>query len=82
MQSFVRRFLSEVDVDTVVTQSAYQAFSKLAGGAKDLLLLRGLLVHGILFLCLQKRWNGQYGLNSKRNSVAVPFPLPHMPEVT
>jgi len=42
--------------------------------ARDvLLLIRGLLFHRILVLCLSKRWNVQYGLHLTRAPVAVPY---------
>ncbi|KAH8698926.1 hypothetical protein BGW36DRAFT_406791 [Talaromyces proteolyticus] len=40
---------------------------------KSVHLLRGLFVHGILLLCLKKRWNVQYGLHPNRDPMAVPF---------
>ncbi|TGJ78854.1 hypothetical protein E0Z10_g9910 [Xylaria hypoxylon] len=43
----------------------------LAGNA--LLLVRGLLLHRIIVLCLGKRWNVQYGLHPDRNPIAVPY---------
>jgi hypothetical protein len=36
-------------------------------------LVRGLIVHRILLLCLSRRWNVQYGLHPARDPVAVPF---------
>jgi len=36
-------------------------------------LVRGLIVHRILLLCLSRRWNVQYGLHPTRDPVAVPF---------
>jgi len=38
-----------------------------------LLLLRGLLVHRILLMGLGKRWNVQYGVDPRRDPIAVPF---------
>ncbi|KAI1287738.1 hypothetical protein F5Y03DRAFT_401935 [Xylaria venustula] len=38
-----------------------------------LLLVRGLLMHKIIILCLNKRWNVQYGLPPNRDPIAVPF---------
>ncbi|CAF9942696.1 MAG: hypothetical protein ALECFALPRED_009917 [Alectoria fallacina] len=53
---------------------------KIAGVFKDnsdarqrLLLLRGLLIHKILLLGLGKRWNVQYGIDTRRDPIAVPF---------
>jgi len=40
---------------------------------KDMLLLRGLLVHRILLLALNKRWNVQYGLDLTRCLMTVPY---------
>ncbi|PVH96294.1 hypothetical protein DM02DRAFT_687922 [Periconia macrospinosa] len=36
-------------------------------------LLRGLIVHRILLLALKKRWNVQYGVDPRRDPIAVPF---------
>ncbi|KAI0414956.1 hypothetical protein F5X98DRAFT_389453 [Xylaria grammica] len=38
-----------------------------------LLLVRGLLLHRLLVLCLNKRWNVQYGLHPDRDPIAVPY---------
>ncbi|KAI0854775.1 hypothetical protein F4860DRAFT_84991 [Xylaria cubensis] len=38
-----------------------------------LLLVRGLLFHRIIVLCLGKRWNVQYGLHPNRDPIAVPY---------
>ena len=38
-----------------------------------LLLLRGLLIHKILLLGLNKRWNVQYGTDVRRDPIAVPY---------
>ncbi|KAI1425632.1 hypothetical protein F5Y12DRAFT_795814 [Xylaria sp. FL1777] len=43
----------------------------IAGNA--LLLVRGLLLHKIIILCLNKRWNVQYGLHPDRDPIAVPY---------
>jgi hypothetical protein len=40
---------------------------------KKVLLLRGLLVHRILLLALNKRFYVQYGLSADRDPIAVPF---------
>ncbi|PHH81296.1 hypothetical protein CDD82_1095 [Ophiocordyceps australis] len=46
---------------------------------KGLLLARGLLLQGILFLCLRKRWNVQYGLHADRDPIAVPYEAKGVP---
>ena len=48
-------------------------FDDKAAVKQDILLLRGLLVHRILLLALNKRWNVQYGLHRERDPIAVPF---------
>ena len=40
---------------------------------KILFLVRGLISHRIIILCLKKRWNVQYGLHPDRPPLAVPF---------
>jgi hypothetical protein len=40
---------------------------------KTIHLLRGLVVHRILLLTLKKRWNVQYGVDPRRDPIAVPF---------
>lgn len=60
-----------------VTRSDIEYVSKLLPDQpqvrKNVHLLRGLLAHGILVLCLKKRWNIQYGLHPDRDPMAVPF---------
>ncbi|KAK7464063.1 hypothetical protein VKT23_006223 [Stygiomarasmius scandens] len=47
---------------------------------KGLLLLRGLIAHGILAYCLQKkRWRVDYGLDIKRTLLAVPYRAKDVP---
>ncbi|PYI29021.1 hypothetical protein BP00DRAFT_480116, partial [Aspergillus indologenus CBS 114.80] len=69
----VRMFLSDPAVDDSVTESLQQIFEDTPQALKRLYLLRGLLVHQILLLCLKKRWNVQYGLHPGRDPMAVPF---------
>ncbi|KAI1170580.1 hypothetical protein F4777DRAFT_594856 [Nemania sp. FL0916] len=38
-----------------------------------ILLVRGLLLHKIIILCLSKRWNIQYGLHPNRSPISVPY---------
>ena len=38
-----------------------------------ILLLRGLFIHRILLMGLTKRWNVQYGIDPRRDPIAVPF---------
>ncbi|PWY88227.1 hypothetical protein BO70DRAFT_331486 [Aspergillus heteromorphus CBS 117.55] len=72
-RDWIRRYLSEAKLPEEVASSACQAFPSQSPALHILRILRGLLVHGILVLCLKKRWNVQYGLHPGRDPVAVPF---------
>lgn len=68
----VKEFIRNGNVQDSVCQAVQQAFHGDPIALKNLYLLRGLIVHNILLLCLKKRWNVQYGLHS-RSPIAVPF---------
>ncbi|PYH95065.1 hypothetical protein BO71DRAFT_474570 [Aspergillus ellipticus CBS 707.79] len=69
----VRSYLLEFNIPEGTAESAYTVFPDQSPARQTLCILRGLLVHGILFLCLKKRWNVQYGLHPGRDTIAVPF---------
>ncbi|KAI1493235.1 hypothetical protein F5X96DRAFT_622924 [Biscogniauxia mediterranea] len=69
----VRRALSTQKFDDGLFKQAAAAFSNPKAASKMLLVVRGLLMDGILTLCLDKRWNVQYGLHPHRDPIAVPF---------
>ncbi|EEP82369.1 conserved hypothetical protein [Uncinocarpus reesii 1704] len=69
----IRRFISQEVVDHLDTERVSTLFLDLPKARKTLYILRGLLAHGILILCLKKRWNVQYGLHPGRDPIAVPF---------
>ncbi|KAE8402926.1 hypothetical protein BDV37DRAFT_294915 [Aspergillus pseudonomiae] len=69
----VRRFISQETVDSSVSKRVAALCPDTPQAHKNLYLLRGLLAHGILLLCLKKRWNVQYGLHPDRAPMAVPF---------
>ncbi|KAI9765661.1 MAG: hypothetical protein M1840_007218 [Geoglossum simile] len=69
----IRLFISEEKVDPEVVKWVARMFSDKPTATKNLFLLRGLLVHRILLLCLKKRWNVHYGLHPNRDPIAVPF---------
>ena len=47
---------------------------------KLFLILRGLLSYDILFLCLNKRWRIDYGVNNNLNrKIAVPYRAKDIP---
>jgi Protein of unknown function (DUF3638)/Protein of unknown function (DUF3645) len=73
-QQAIREFISQEDVEQSTAEMVIRLFANAAPLIrKNVYLLRGLFVHGILLLCLKKRWNVQYGLHPKRDPVAVPF---------
>ncbi|KAF7169283.1 hypothetical protein CNMCM5623_002079 [Aspergillus felis] len=69
----LRIFISQETVETSVSKHVSNMFPDKPHLRKIIYLLRGLLVHGILLLCLKKRWNVQYGLHPTRDPMAVPF---------
>lgn len=69
----IRAFISHESVEKPIINTISRLFPDTPHARKNVCLLRGLLVHGILLLCLKKRWNVQYGLHPRRDPVAVPF---------
>ncbi|KAL5336549.1 hypothetical protein BJX70DRAFT_400495 [Aspergillus crustosus] len=69
----IRIFITQGNVDKSVSTRVAKLFPDTPKARKIVYLLRGLLVHGILILCLKKRWNVQYGLHRYRDPIAVPF---------
>ena len=69
----LKRALSDPVVEDFQINKAKRAFVDRNSAADKILLLRGLIHSGILFLCLKKRWNVQYGLHPDRIPIAVPF---------
>ncbi|KAL4784729.1 hypothetical protein BJX76DRAFT_356715 [Aspergillus varians] len=69
----IRALISQDMVEPHVINTVSESYPDAPNTRKMVYLLRGLLVHGILLLCLKKRWNVQYGLHPARDPVAVPF---------
>ncbi|PQE25690.1 p-loop containing nucleoside triphosphate hydrolase protein [Rutstroemia sp. NJR-2017a BBW] len=69
----VRDFLSETKVKKDLAKRIRDIFPDQPALKKNLFLLRGLLVHRILLLCLKKRWQVQYGIHPLRFPLAVPY---------
>ena len=73
LRTAVLRFIKEQGVDSptyLTVEKVYRDTSLWKG----LLLLRGLLAHGILVHVLsQRRWRVDYGLDLKRSLLAVPY---------
>lgn len=69
----IRNFISREAIAHSDAEYISQLLPDLPKVRKNLYLLRGLLVHGILLLCLRKRWNIEFGLHPERDPMAVPF---------
>lgn len=69
----IRDFITKPKVTTSVSKAVKCIFSDKPAMTKNLLNVRGLLVHRILLLALKKRWHVQYGLHPERDPIAVPF---------
>jgi hypothetical protein len=69
----IKRVLIEKDIEHGLIEEVSQYFVDKHSAGNNILLVRGLILHRILLLCLKKRWNVQYGLHPKRDPVAVPF---------
>ncbi|EGR48358.1 uncharacterized protein TRIREDRAFT_62633 [Trichoderma reesei QM6a] len=78
-QIAIKRVLTEERCDNDLLDKASQAFTQPNNARTKLLVIRGLIVHKILILCLGKRWNVQYGLHPNRPPVAVPFAAKGVP---
>lgn len=69
----IRAFISLESLKKPILEIVGRLFPDTPHFRKNVYLLRGLIVHGILLTCLKKRWNVQYGLHPHRDPVAVPF---------
>ncbi|KAH9983718.1 hypothetical protein F4779DRAFT_624519, partial [Xylariaceae sp. FL0662B] len=78
-RSMIRRALSEPSFDAEVFAQAASAFDDSQAVSKMLLTVRGVLTNRLLIICLNKRWNVQYGLHPGRHPVSVPFDAKGMP---
>ncbi|KAI1458353.1 hypothetical protein F4805DRAFT_456984 [Annulohypoxylon moriforme] len=72
-QTSIRRALSGQRPTERILAEASSAFSDPQTASEILLVVRGLVVNKILFFCLSRRWNVQYGLHPGRDPIAVPF---------
>lgn len=69
----VRRYLSLARLSREEALSTENLFTGDPIAQDNLLLLRGLFTHRVLILCLNKRYNVQYGLHPLRDPIAVPY---------
>ncbi|KAM3068070.1 hypothetical protein ACMFMF_009436 [Clarireedia jacksonii] len=75
----IRRVLLDENLDYGLMEQVSQYFVDKTSATNNILLIRGLLLHKLLLLCLKKRWNVQYGLHPKRDPIAVPFEAKGVP---
>ena len=69
----VNSFLREAQFPKAIALKIAGLFKGEQDARQRLLLLRGLFVHKILLLGLSKRWNVQYGIDTRRDPIAVPY---------
>lgn len=69
----VNSFLREAQFPKATALKIASVFKDNTDARQRLLLLRGLFVHKILLLGLSKRWNVQYGIDYRRDPIAVPY---------
>ena len=73
LQTAVCRFIMEKSIDNQTYDTVQDCYRKSALW-DGLLLVRGLLAHGILeYVLRQRRWRVDYGLDPKRSLLAVPY---------
>ncbi|KAF2838260.1 hypothetical protein M501DRAFT_1017279 [Patellaria atrata CBS 101060] len=69
----IKQFISQERVSQDIVDGIRGLYPEKPELRKIIYLLRGLFVHRILLLCLKKRWNVQYGIDPKRDPIAVPY---------
>ncbi|KAI0541382.1 hypothetical protein GGR58DRAFT_519492, partial [Xylaria digitata] len=72
-QSAILKVLCEPKISDKWLSHIVKLFANPNLAGDTLLLVRGLLMHRIIVLCLGKRWNVQYGLHPDRAPIAVPY---------
>ncbi|KJA23151.1 hypothetical protein HYPSUDRAFT_138178 [Hypholoma sublateritium FD-334 SS-4] len=81
LRSHLFSFITMRDVDPHALRTVRKAYEK-TGVWKGLLVLRGLLAHGILEYSLSsRRWRVDYGLDLKRSLLAVPYRAKDVPSL-
>ncbi|KJA23164.1 hypothetical protein HYPSUDRAFT_54564 [Hypholoma sublateritium FD-334 SS-4] len=81
LRSRVLSFMTIRDLDPPTLRTVRDTYET-TGLWKGLLLLRGLLAHGILTYCLNsRRWRVDYGLDPKRSMLAVPYRAKDVPSM-
>lgn len=72
-QLAIKHFISGVALCPGIVECINHSFPDRQAAKQNTFLVRGLLAHGILLLCLKNRWNVQYGLHPTRDPIAVPY---------
>ncbi|KAI3338571.1 hypothetical protein F4824DRAFT_509367 [Ustulina deusta] len=72
-RSAVRDVLCRAKISDKLLNRVANLFDNPDIARNALLLVRGLLLHRIIIVCLSKRWNVQYGLHPDRDPIAVPY---------
>ncbi|KAJ3565847.1 hypothetical protein NPX13_g7345 [Xylaria arbuscula] len=78
-QQILRQALLQQRFDGDIFAQAVNTFEDPQTASKMLLTIRGILTNRLLIICLNKRWNVQYGLHPTRDPVAVPFEAKGVP---
>ena len=71
--AYVEMFLRDAQFPKATALKIAEVFKGNRDARQRLLLLRGLFIHKILLLGLSKRWNVQYGIDSRRDPIAVSY---------
>ncbi|KAJ3858551.1 hypothetical protein EV359DRAFT_3498, partial [Lentinula novae-zelandiae] len=80
-QHVVRKFITSFKVDTEDVETVKRCFES-SGKWGSVLLLRGLLGHGLLtYVLMKRRWRVDYGLDLKRSLLAVPYRAKDVPSL-
>ncbi|KAF8824093.1 hypothetical protein HHX47_DHR9000559 [Lentinula edodes] len=77
----VRKFITNFKVDTEDVETVKRCFEP-SGKWGSVLLLRGLLGHGLFtYVLMKRRWRVDYGLDLKRSLLAVPYRAKDVPSL-
>ena len=81
-RKLVVKFLSQETFSKDEAKETFAIFNGMEAARKNLLLVRGYVVHRLMVTALNKRWNVQFGLHPQRPPVAVPFSAKGKPSPT
>lgn len=78
-KSTIREVLSGPEISEEALDHAAHLFANPNIASDALLLIRGLISHKMIVVCLGKRWNVRYGLHPDRHPIAVPYEVKGKP---